>query len=128
MMHSGHYNAIRQASMMGDVLVVAIISDKEVAANKGPPIMTWDERAELIGQCKWVNEVVRLDSYNPMLEQLKTFNCDFATHGDDPVFNADGSDGYGPFKEAGKFRVFKRTEGVSTTDIVGRLLLLSKDK
>lgn len=49
-------------------------------------------------------------------------------HGDDPVFNADGSDSYGPFKEAGRFKLLKRTEGVSTTDIVGRLLLLSKDK
>ncbi len=49
-------------------------------------------------------------------------------HGDDPVFNPDGSDSYGPFKEAGRFKLLKRTEGVSTTDIVGRLLLLSKDK
>lgn len=49
-------------------------------------------------------------------------------HGDDPVFAADGSDSYGPFKEAGRFKLFKRTEGISTTDIVGRLLLLSKDK
>lgn len=27
----------------------------------------------------------------------------------------------------GKFKMFKRTEGVSTTDIVGKLLLLTRD-
>jgi ethanolamine-phosphate cytidylyltransferase len=29
-------------------------------------------------------------------------------------------------KKAGKFKVFKRTEGVSTTDIVGKLMLFTK--
>jgi glycerol-3-phosphate cytidylyltransferase-like family protein len=48
-------------------------------------------------------------------------------HGDDPVLGPDGEDTYGCFKEAGRFKMFKRTEGISTTDIVGRLLLLSKD-
>jgi ethanolamine-phosphate cytidylyltransferase len=48
-------------------------------------------------------------------------------HGDDPVLGPDGEDTYGCFKEAGRFKVFKRTEGISTTDIVGRLLSLNKD-
>jgi hypothetical protein len=30
-------------------------------------------------------------------------------------------------RKIGRFRVFKRTEGVSTTDIVGKLLLLTKN-
>jgi len=30
--------------------------------------------------------------------------------------------------DAGRFMLLKRTEGVSTTDIVGRLLLLAKQK
>ena len=32
-----------------------------------------------------------------------------------------------PFKRAGRMKIFKRTEGISTTDIVGRLLLLTKE-
>ena len=34
---------------------------------------------------------------------------------------------YWDFRQAGRMRVFKRTTGVSTTDIVGRLLLLTKE-
>ena len=90
--------------------------------------MKWEERAELIRACKWVDEAVVSNTYNPTIELLDENNCDYCVHGDDPVFNADGSDSYGSFKEAGRFKLLKRTEGVSTTDIVGRLLLLSKDK
>ena len=40
---------------------------------------------------------------------------------------ADGRDAYGYVKSIGKFKVIKRTEGVSTTDIVGRMLLMTKE-
>eukprot|EP01017_Pseudomicrothorax_dubius_P015569 TRINITY_DN1789_c0_g1_i4.p1 TRINITY_DN1789_c0_g1~~TRINITY_DN1789_c0_g1_i4.p1 ORF type:complete len:129 (-),score=28.57 TRINITY_DN1789_c0_g1_i4:628-1014(-) len=35
LMHSGHFNAIRQAKQLGDVLVVGVISSKEIEINKG---------------------------------------------------------------------------------------------
>lgn len=96
-----------------------------MSLNKGPPILNQEERAELIRACKWVDEAVIVNSYNPTLEMLDSVDCDFCVHGDDPVLNADGSDSYQPFKDAGRFKLLKRTEGVSTTDIVGRLLLLA---
>ena len=34
---------------------------------------------------------------------------------------------YETAKQAGKFRTIPRTEGVSTTDILGRMLLLTKE-
>eukprot|EP00403_Amphidinium_massartii_P010247 CAMPEP_0178416758 /NCGR_PEP_ID=MMETSP0689_2-20121128/24227_1 /TAXON_ID=160604 /ORGANISM="Amphidinium massartii, Strain CS-259" /LENGTH=282 /DNA_ID=CAMNT_0020038109 /DNA_START=71 /DNA_END=918 /DNA_ORIENTATION=+ len=39
----------------------------------------------------------------------------------------DGKDVYEAAKKAGKYRSIPRTEGISTTDLVGRMLLLSKD-
>lgn len=44
MMHYGHANALRQAKMMGDYLVVGVHSDAEIAKNKGPTVMKEDER------------------------------------------------------------------------------------
>jgi ethanolamine-phosphate cytidylyltransferase len=41
MMHYGHANALRQARALGDERVV---SDEEIKANKGPPVMSMDER------------------------------------------------------------------------------------
>jgi len=53
-----------------------------------------------------------------LLDELK---CDFVAHGDDIT------DTYKEVKEAGRLKVIKRTEGISTTDIVGRLLLMTKE-
>ena len=40
---------------------------------------------------------------------------------------ADGKDAYAYAKSIGRFKLIKRTEGVSTTDIVGRMLLMTKE-
>ena len=51
---------------------------------------------------------------------------DYIVHGDDPCLLPDGSDVYDYPKQIGRFRMVKRTEGVSTTDIVGRMLMCGK--
>ncbi len=57
-MHYGHANALRQARMLGDELVVGLISDIEIRAAKGPPVMNYAERKTLVGSVKWVDEVI----------------------------------------------------------------------
>jgi ethanolamine-phosphate cytidylyltransferase len=39
---------------------------------------------------------------------------------------ADGKDTYQIVKDEGRYKEFKRTQGVSTTDLVGRMLLATK--
>jgi ethanolamine-phosphate cytidylyltransferase len=55
------------------------------------------------------------------------YNCDFCVHGDDITMTADGTDTYHIVKAAGRYKECQRTQGVSTTNLVGRMLLLSKD-
>lgn len=45
MMHYGHCNALRQARALGDQLVVGVVSDSEIIANKGPPVTPLNERS-----------------------------------------------------------------------------------
>jgi ethanolamine-phosphate cytidylyltransferase len=40
----GHAGAILQAKRMGTYLVVGVHSDEEITLNKGPPVMSLDER------------------------------------------------------------------------------------
>lgn len=47
LMHSGHFNAIRQAKALCETLVVGVISDQAILDNKGPYIMGLAERVEL---------------------------------------------------------------------------------
>ena len=40
----GHAGAILQAKRMGKYLVVGVHSDEEITVNKGPPVMSLEER------------------------------------------------------------------------------------
>lgn len=131
MMHFGHANALRQAKALGDVLVVGINPTVEIMAHKGPPVMTDHERLMAVESVKWVDEVLVDVPYEvtpEFLDKLITeHHIDFIVHGDDPCIGKDGQDVYAAVKEQGRFRTVKRTEGVSSTDIVGRMLLCTRD-
>ena len=75
MIHSGHYNAIRQAKQKCKVLVVGVNSDEEILKTKGPSILTEDERAEIIRSCRWVDEVAEATEYSVSEEILDRYNC-----------------------------------------------------
>ena len=48
-------------------------------------------------------------------------------HGDDVTSDSGGEDCYRYVKAAGRFMVVKRTPGISTTDLVGRMLLYTRN-
>ncbi|KAI8335260.1 hypothetical protein EDC96DRAFT_524993 [Choanephora cucurbitarum] len=127
MMHYGHANALRQAKAMGDILVVGVHSDADIEKNKGPTVMKEEERYAAVAACKWADEVVPNAPYNTTVEILKEYNIDFCVHGDDITTMADGTDCYQAVKDAGLYRECKRTQGVSTTELVGRMLLMTRD-
>jgi ethanolamine-phosphate cytidylyltransferase len=131
MMHYGHANALRQAKALGDELVVGLVPDAEIRRCKGPPLMDDTERLKMVEGVKWVDEVITGVPYDltpAFLEELvRHHRIDVIIHGDDPCLLPDGTDAYAEAKRAGRFRVIKRTEGVSTTDVVGRLLMCMRD-
>jgi ethanolamine-phosphate cytidylyltransferase len=132
MMHFGHANALRQAKSLGDELVLGLVGDDEIRRCKGPPVQTEEERYTLVSCIKWVDEVIRGVPYdlNPefMNELFTKHRIDYILHGDDPCLLPDGTDAYAHAKAMGRFRMVKRTEGVSTTDIVGRMLTCTRGR
>lgn len=132
LMHYGHANALRQAKALGDELVVGLVSDEEIVANKGPPVLSMEERLALVSGLKWVDEVIT-DAPYAITEQFLNrlfheYNIDYVIHGDDPCLLPDGTDAYDAAKKAGRYKQIKRTEGVSSTDIVGRILSSLNDQ
>ncbi|KAI5097533.1 ethanolamine-phosphate cytidylyltransferase [Silurus meridionalis] len=107
---------------------------KEISKHKGPPVFTQDERYKMVHAIKWVDDIVEGAPYVTTLETLDKYNCDFCVHGDDITLTVDGKDTYEEVKKAGRYRQVsnrqmiecKRTQGVSTTDLVGRMLLMTK--
>ncbi|CAI9293842.1 unnamed protein product [Lactuca saligna] len=132
LMHYGHANALRQAKALGDELVVGLVSDEEIIKNKGPPVLSMEERLALVSGLKWVDEVISNAPYEITEEFMnRLFNehkIDYIIHGDDPCLLPDGSDAYALAKKVGRYKQIKRTEGVSSTDIVGRILASIEEK
>ena len=65
-LHVGHLRYLQGARAQGDVLVVAINSDKSMRAIKdsGRPILGQDERVELVSALRCVDYVVLFDEPN----------------------------------------------------------------
>jgi ethanolamine-phosphate cytidylyltransferase len=130
LMHFGHMNAFRLGKSLGTHLIVGVNSDESIIKCKGAPLMNDEERLTMVKSCKFVNEVVPDCPYIMSKEYLdwviENYKIDYVIHGDDPCI-VDGKDVYATAKELGKFRSIPRTDGVSTTDIVGRMLLLTKE-
>lgn len=72
--------------------------------------------------CKWVHEVHIVDKYILDTDILKTYNADFVIHGDDIITDSSGESIYTKFQKLNAFRLCKRTTGISTTDIVNKIL------
>lgn len=65
--------------------------------------------------------------YVTSLPWISHYGCYYVVHGDDITSDSNGEDCYRYVKEAGRFLVVKRTPGISTTDLVGRMLLCTRN-
>lgn len=119
-MHSGHYNALRQAKALGDILVVGVHSDEEIARNKREPVMKNEQRMAAVKSCKWADEVVFDVPYSPSIALLDELKCDYCAHGDDMPVAANGKSAYDAVMD--RLKIFRRTPGISTTHLIQRLI------
>eukprot|EP00397_Hematodinium_sp_SG-2012_P004649 GEMP01004661.1.p1 GENE.GEMP01004661.1~~GEMP01004661.1.p1 ORF type:complete len:423 (+),score=103.46 GEMP01004661.1:1957-3225(+) len=128
--HYGHMNAFRQARALGTHLIVGLNSDESITRCKGRPILNDEERYEVINACRFVDNIIRDVPYvmteEYILELMEKYDIDYVVHGDDPC-TVDGKDVYALVKASGKFLCIPRTEGVSTTDLVGRIMTLTEN-
>ncbi|KAI5808954.1 hypothetical protein DFH27DRAFT_246400 [Peziza echinospora] len=124
--HHGHAGAILQAKQLGKYLVVGVHSDEEIFENKGPTVMTLKERIAAVQACKWTNLPVPDAPYVTDPEWLDLYGCKYVVHGDDITTDSSGEDCYRIVKSLGRFKIVARTPGISTTDLVGRMLLCTK--
>lgn len=109
--------------MLGAHVVVGIHSTREISKNKGLPIMNDDERYFLVSSCRWVDEIYKDAPFVTSCDLVLSQNVDFVVHGDDPIANLEGLDCYSEVKERGMFKTVERTKYISTTGLVGRMLL-----
>lgn len=67
LLHRGHTRLLQQARALGDLLIVGLNSDASVRRLKGPfrPVLSQDERAELLSALASVDYVVIFEGADP---------------------------------------------------------------
>jgi len=120
-LHAGHIDLLRRARELGDALVVAVNSDSSIDRLKGPtrPIISGDERAELLDALEMVNFVCLFDEDTP-LQAILTIRPDVLVKGADWQDNIVGQRETHAW--GGQVFTLPLLEGCSTTNIVDRVL------
>ncbi len=122
LIHRGHVEYLEAARALGDVLIVAVNSDRSVRTLKGPtrPITPAGDRAHVLAALACVDYVVEFDddTAERIVQQLRP---DVYVKGGDyaqaepveaPIVRAYG----------GSVRILPFTSGYSTTDLVQRII------
>ncbi|MBM4045278.1 MAG: bifunctional heptose 7-phosphate kinase/heptose 1-phosphate adenyltransferase, partial [Planctomycetes bacterium] len=122
LLHIGHIECIKYARRHGDLLVVGMNSDASVRQLKGPnrPILSQQERAAILAALPEVDYVVIFDelSVAPLIKKVRPdVLVKGGDVGTDGVVGRDIVESHG-----GKVLLAPVVEGISTTDIVARIL------
>jgi D-beta-D-heptose 7-phosphate kinase/D-beta-D-heptose 1-phosphate adenosyltransferase len=120
LLHMGHVRYLQEARELGSCLVVAVNSDDSARRLKGPgrPVIGQNERSAMLGALECVDYITIFseDTPIPLLEVLRP---DILVKGGttDVVVGREVVEGYG-----GKVVTLGKVEGLSTTEIIDRIL------
>jgi choline-phosphate cytidylyltransferase len=135
--HIGHKEQFRKALVVtnGNRLLVGVCNDKDSSGYKRPPVMNEEERYAVVGLCKYVSEVIRDAPIVSTAEFIQKHKIHLYAVGEeyqtrpegtrprpgDPDYKVE-SDYYRVPRELGILRFTSRTPGMSTTDLVQRIV------
>jgi len=121
LLHRGHVHILRQAKAAGDLLIVALNSDRSVSRIKGPrrPVMPETDRVELIAAMEMVDYVVVFDEPDPykLIDAIRP-NV-LAKGGDWKIEEVVGADIVE--RDGGQIAVIPYLKGFSTSEIIERI-------
>ncbi len=122
LLHNGHIYSFKKAREFGDILIVAVNSDKSVKENKGDlrPIINQDDRIEMICELECVDYVILMDDKTPV-NLINLIKPDVSVKGSDwkdkiipekPVIESYG----------GEIKFIELKKEKSTTNIINKIL------
>lgn len=103
-------------------LLVGVNSDQQCTEHKNRPVMNHAERCEAVRHCRWVDEVVPDAPWVIDEAFLQKHQIDYVAHDEDPYVSGGLDDVYGYCKSQGKFIPTRRTPGVSTSELLERIV------
>ncbi len=121
-LHIGHIRCLEEAKKEGDILIVALNSDRSIRSIKGPsrPFTPEVERAEVLSALACVDYVVVFDEPDP-LDLISSVKPNILVKGGDwtpeTTIGREVVEGMG-----GKVVIISQVQGISTSAIVDRIV------
>ena len=114
LLHIGHINLLKRASVFGDTLIVGVSSDKlNYKKKKKHSIYNQEERMEIVKSIRYVDQVFLEKSLEKKKEYIINYKCDILVMGDDWK---------GKFDDMPcKVIYLQRTPNISTTENIDRI-------
>ena len=126
-LHLAHVNLIEKAKKEGDILIVLVNSDNSIRKLKGEgrPIVSENERAEMLTALECVDYVVIFDEDNPLslLDKIKPHKHVKGGSWEEERIKAEKEL---LAKWGGEFKNFELEEGYSTTNIIDKIQKIKK--
>jgi cytidyltransferase-like protein len=118
--HYGHVEFLKQASKLGNQMVVGLLSDETVSDYKRRPILSLDERIRTLSGCRYVDEIIQNSPLCITNDFIIRHKIDYVVHGDD--FDKEKLECYFADPMAlNIMRITPYTPGISTTSIIERV-------
>ena len=112
-LHVGHIRILQRAADLGDRLVVGVSADALNMSKKGrPPVFSQEERLEIVGSLKMVDEVFLEESLELKKDYIVKYQADVLAMGDDWKGRFDW------VSDVCDVVYFPRTPSVSTTGLI----------
>lgn len=133
--HYAHMLQLRQAklSFPSVYLIVGVVSSDLCEKHKNRPMLESSERYEALRNCRWVDEVLEDAPWVIEPELVNKLAIDYVAHDELPYAMATGgqaqshSDVYDWLKKEGRFLPTRRTEGISTSELMSRIVSMYRE-
>lgn len=124
-LHAGHIKAIQEVKSQGDYSIILLNSDSSIKGYKDPlrPINTEENRGLILSELESVDYIVIFNDLTPnrILERIKPdIYCNGLDYGKDCIEKEVVE------KNGGKIHILKWENGLSTSDLINKILDIYK--
>lgn len=119
LLHYGHIRLLQQASKLGDYLIVGLSTDEFNALKGKNSFYSYDIRREMLEALRYVDLVIPEDSWDQKPHDIQMYHADIVCMGGDWA----GDARFESLRDFCDVVYLKRTSGISTTEVKGRLAL-----
>lgn len=111
LLHYGHLEILRRASLLGDKLIVGISTDEFNKLKGKTCVLPYEKRKELLESLDYVDKVIPEDNWEQKASDVQENDVDIF------VMGSDWEGKFDELKEYCKVIYFPRTQGISTTKL-----------